>query len=198
MPKSPAHQLLVLVLTTALFALAVAGSRAEAQPIAAPGVAIPNTPAGTVFTDWLSARNSGDAAQLKAFNDRYHQKIPIEFAIQQREMSGGWLPVRIDTSTDGKLSVILKEKESDSVLGMDLKLRTTSPPEIETLAPRYFPEIPPDLAPARLTERAALKAVVARADELAKEDRFSGGAKPTCTSGYRWCANENSLASMIA
>ena len=175
MIRTPANHLLMFVLIAALTALAVGSSGAEAQSIAAPGVAIPNTPAGTVFADWLSARNSGDATQLKAFNDRYHQKIPIESAIQQREMSGGWLPIRIDTSTDRKLSVTLKEKESDSVLGIDLTLRTTSPPEIETLAPRYFQEIPPDLAPGRLTERAALDAVVARADELAREDRFSGG-----------------------
>jgi hypothetical protein len=77
---------------------------------AAPLPTVPETPAGKVFSAWLAAANSGNAAEIQAFKDRYHHKTPVERILARREQSGGYKLLRVEKSSERSLSVLLKEK----------------------------------------------------------------------------------------
>jgi D-alanyl-D-alanine carboxypeptidase len=141
---------------------------------AAPAPTIPGTPAGEVFSAWLAAANSGDAGQVQAFKDRYHHKTPVQDILARREQSGGYELLRVEKSSERSLSALLKEKDSDQEFVLDLSVSAADPPAIESMQPRAVPILPPEFAPARMTQSAALAALQARADELAMQGRFSG------------------------
>jgi D-alanyl-D-alanine carboxypeptidase len=140
---------------------------------AAPAVTIPGTPAGQVFSAWLVAANSGDRAQVQAFDDRYHDKTPAQYVVGWHDQFGGFNVLRIEKSSALSLSVLLEGKDIEQAFLLDLSLSAADPAAVESLK---IPGValPPELAPARMTQGAAVVAVQARADELAKQDRFSG------------------------
>jgi len=151
--------------------LAVPAARA-----AAPDSDSPKTPAGKVFAAWLAAFNSGDAAQLRAFDAAYPRQgatPPVEDRLRFREMTGGFTVVRVEKSEPLSISVLLQEKSSDTVARLDLKVSGDEPPKILSSKLNAVPR-PADLAIARLKEADALAALTAHAGEQAKKDAFSG------------------------
>ncbi|HET9209041.1 MAG TPA: hypothetical protein VFR03_01510, partial [Thermoanaerobaculia bacterium] len=154
----------------ALLAIVLLAAPAAGQP------EIPQTPAGKVFAAWLTSFNSADAAQLRAFDAAYPRQgptPPVEDRLQFREMTGGFNLVRIEKSEPQALTVLLREKGSDTIARLELTVSADDPPKILKSALNATPP-PPDLAVPRMSEADALAALSARADELAKKDQFSG------------------------
>jgi D-alanyl-D-alanine carboxypeptidase len=134
------------------------------------------TPAGKVFAAWFAAFNSGDAAQLRAFDAAYPREgatPPVEDRLRFREMSGGFTVVRIEKSEPLSIAVLLQEKSSDTVARLEMKVSADEPSKILSSMMRAIPR-PPDLAIPRLKEADALTALTAHVDEVAKKDEFSG------------------------
>src|SRR5579872_1734842 len=142
----------------------------------AAGVEPPATSAGKVFAAWLAAFNSADAARLRAFDAAYPREgptPPVEDRLRFRAMTGGFTLVRVEKSEPLSLVVLLQEKGSDTVARQELTVSDAQPPKILVSKFEAIPR-PADLAIPRLKEAAALAALTARADELAKKDEFSG------------------------
>jgi D-alanyl-D-alanine carboxypeptidase len=156
-----------MTLRHTILALLLAVS-ALAQP------AVPDTPAGKVFSAWLAAFNSADRERIQAFNETYpHKTPPVQQTLAFIERTGGFELLRVEKS-DGPLFVaLLKERASDTVVRFELSLESDTPPRIADLGLQAIPR-PADLALPRLTELEALAALSARAEELTKNDQFSG------------------------
>jgi len=156
------------LLTIAFLTAPAARAAADVEP--------PQTPAGKVFAAWLAAFNSGDAAQLRAFDAAYPRQgptPPVEDRLRFREATGGFTVVRIEKSEPLSIVALLQEKSSDTVARLDLKVSSEEPPKILSSKVEAIPR-PADLAIPRLKEAEALAALTARAGELAKKDEFSG------------------------
>lgn len=136
---------------------------------------IPATPAGRAFAAWLVAINSGDAAQIRAFDKAFPRDDtpPVEARLGLRERTGGFTLLRIEKSEPTSIIVLLQEKESDTVARMELTVSAEEPQKILTASAQPIPR-PADLAIPRMSEADALAALSARAGELAKDDKFSG------------------------
>ena len=135
---------------------------------------VPQTPAGRVFTAWLAAFNSADPAQIRAFEQTHRREPrPLEETLGFREQTGGFTLLRIEKNEPLSLVVLLQEKNSDTVGRLELVVSSEEPPKIVSSPLRAIPR-PSDFAVPRMTEEEALQALVARAEELAKNDQFSG------------------------
>ena len=137
---------------------------------------IPQTPAGKVFAAWLASFNSADAAQIRAFDAAYPRQgptPPVEDRLEFRQRTGGFTLVRVEKSEALGLTVLLREKDSDTIARYELTVSADDPPKILKSALNATPP-PPDLAVPRMSEADALAALSAYGDELAKNDQFSG------------------------
>lgn len=135
----------------------------------------PDTPAGRVFSAWLAALNSGDAATVQAFDARHRREPrPVERTLEFRRQTGGFTLVRIEQSAPRALTALLRERaDPDHLARLELAVDDAEPPRLTASRLELVPP-PPDLAPARLTQPQALAALVAKADEEAAADRFAG------------------------
>jgi len=136
---------------------------------------IPQTPAGKAFEAWLTSFNSADPAQIRAFDAAYPRENapPVEARVDFSQRTGGFTVLRIEKNEPLLLVVLLQEKKSDTVARIEMKVSSDEPPKILGSSMEAIPR-PADLAIPRMTEAAALAALSARADELAKADEFSG------------------------
>jgi CubicO group peptidase (beta-lactamase class C family) len=136
---------------------------------------IPKTPAGKAFEAWLTAFNSADAEKLRAYDQAYPRdnKPSVEDRLFFRERTGGFNLLRIEKNEPRAITVLLQEKDSDTVARLEMSLSPDDPPKLLSSTMNAIPR-PADLAIARLPEAQALAALTARADELAKADQFSG------------------------
>ena len=136
---------------------------------------LPDTSVGKVFADWLAVSNSGDEARIGAFKDRYDLKQSVDDVLRQEDSSGGFELLQVEKSSDHNLRALLKEKDSDQVVDWDMTLTGTEPVKIESLNGWERDRgVSGAFYPVRMSEAAALSALRQRADERAKEDRFSG------------------------
>jgi D-alanyl-D-alanine carboxypeptidase len=137
---------------------------------------IPQTPAGKAFAAWLASFNSADAAQIRAFDAAYPRQgptPPVEDRLEFRQRTGGFTLVRVEKSEALGLTVLLREKDSDTIARYELTVSADNPPKIlKSIINATQP--PPDLAVPRMSEADALAALSAHGDELAKNDQFSG------------------------
>src|SRR5207253_3588725 len=154
-----------LILTLALVAVPAAGQ----QP------AIPQTPAGKAFAAWFAAFNSGDPAQLRAYAEAYPRKEApsLEDRLAFREATGGFTLLRVEKSEPLSIVVLLQEKNSDTIARLETTVSSDEPPKVLVAAVEAVPRTA-DFAIPRMKEAEALAALSARADELAKNDQFSG------------------------
>jgi D-alanyl-D-alanine carboxypeptidase len=150
--------------------LLFAALTANAQPTTA------ETPAAKVFADWLGAFNSADPAQFKAFDDKYKPNPPMVDDADFRKMTGGFALIQIESDETDRLVALMKEKNSENMGRIELKLSAEDPPEVLGLEIRLVPARPavPAEPVARLTQEEALAAANERLDELAAADQFSG------------------------
>ena len=135
---------------------------------------LPDTPAGRILGEFLVVFNSGDAAQMSAFNRRNGRAdADAEPVLAHRAMSGGLTVVRVLESDPLKIVALVQEKDTERPLRFELTATNGDPPTMDKIGWKRA-ELPPDLAPARLPQNEALRALTERLDRLAMEDRFSG------------------------
>jgi D-alanyl-D-alanine carboxypeptidase len=150
-----------------VFVLCLA-SPALAQPV------VPDTPAGKVFTAWLTAFNTADAARIRSFDAEFRPDAPpASQTLRFRSDTGGFNLLRIDKSGPTLLVALLEEKDSLRVVRLELEV--TADPKLTVVSSTLRPiPRPPDLSVPRLTEAELLAAVSTRIDEAAAQDQFSG------------------------
>jgi D-alanyl-D-alanine carboxypeptidase len=136
--------------------------------------AVPATPAGRVFTAWLSAFNAGDPASLQAFDAAYRPDAP-SIAVTQRFRgdSGGFAVVTIEQSTPTSLRVLLEERGARRLARLELEVTDDPKPTVVSSTLRRVTRTV-ETPLARLTEAQTLSAVAVKIDEEAKADRFAG------------------------
>ena len=145
---------------------------AQAQPARASAAASTDAvdPAQQALDAWLDAFNSGERKRLEAFRDRYEPTMDVDRLLEFRGDTGGFRLVRREPSEPGTARALLQERESDTVARIETVLEPGKPARtgIRAIDP------PEDLRVARLSRQGALDALVARADEQAAQDAFSG------------------------
>jgi retinol-binding protein 3 len=100
---------------------------------------IPDTAAGQTLAAWLDAFNSGDAARMKEFVERY--KDPQGFRIVNfREETGGFDVVAIEKSEPRNITFVVKERASLTQSIGWLRVNDGDPAVIESFT---VVEIPP-------------------------------------------------------
>lgn len=154
-----------IALVTTLAMLWNAGSQSDPS--------LPDTPVGRVFAAWIAAYNSADGQQLAAFKESYGADWDVDGILDWREQTGGLKVLRLERSEPLNLEALVQAREADDAWRFSYSLRSATAPvglstKIQTV------ELPADLAIPRLSAKEALSALIARADGLAKADRFSG------------------------
>src|SRR5436853_7906761 len=94
------------VAALAMFAPALAAQAPSATQ--AGQVVVPDNPAGRALTSWLDAFNSGDAAKLNAYYQRYEPAKSADDLMGFRDASGGFEPISRHTSQPLTLDVPIK------------------------------------------------------------------------------------------
>ncbi len=140
-----------------------------------PAAPISETPALTVFKQWLDAFNSGDASRISAFWQKYGSHGPgdrVEGDLRLRNMTGGMTIFRVLQDTETHVVVLMKENRnawSESTLD----LASTDPPIIAGMMGR--PVSPPEGSenPAENDEDLAAR-VREHVNGISGTDAFSG------------------------
>jgi len=151
----------------ALAFLLLARLPAAAQPV------IPDTPMGKVLSDYLDAFNSGDAGRIEAFNNAYHFDMKPADQLGFYRQSGGFAFKKVENSDATSINALVQEKDSDAILR--LSMRQAATPEAPKLSIQLgdIPR-PAEYAIPRLAQADAIKALDARAAQLAAQDKLSG------------------------
>ncbi len=110
---------------------------------------------------------------MRAFDETHGGTPPLGQMLGFRELTGGFSLLRIEKSEPYSLIALVQEKDLDTIVRFELSVSFEEPPQIVNSTLRVTPR-PPDLAIPRMTEADALAALSARAEEVAKNDRFSG------------------------
>jgi D-alanyl-D-alanine carboxypeptidase len=169
-----------IILPVLLAALLPAGAEAQMKTEATAEPAIPDTPAGRQFALWLEAFNRGDSQELAEWMRTQYptSNVPAEALSGLRAMTGGFEPVHFEESGEGRIVVLLAEREwagSFARISMDVEPQVggkVTGVQLQGAAP------PPDYPPiARLSEAEALAALEAKLKKFASEGRFSGAAR---------------------
>ena len=137
-------------------------------------VEIPGTPAGHALAMWVGAMNSGDEAKLQAYIATYHRKSSPKDYLGLRQVTGELTVLKIEKSEPNDIVAVVGEALSDDVLRAEYKTDPADPTTLADGSQIAGADRPDDLAIPRLTQSEALKAMIARADGLAAEDKFMG------------------------
>jgi D-alanyl-D-alanine carboxypeptidase len=140
---------------------------ASAQP------AIPGTAMGKTLSDFLTAFNSGDTAQIGAFNATRHFAEPVENLQRFQHETGGFTLLKVESSDTSSIVGLAQEEQSDTIARFTIKeLGTADAPKLSVLFRAITP--PAEYAVPRLSQAAALKALEDRAQEEERSNKFSG------------------------
>ena len=152
-----------------VFALVLlCGTAASAQ------TAVPDTPAGRVFTAWLSAFNSGDLAAVRAFDATYRPGAPAPAVTERfRNATGGFRLVRIERSASTEITALLEEHNSRNLARLELEVADDAKPVVVSATLRQATRTA-ELPLERLSEADTISAVTKEIDDQAKADRFAG------------------------
>src|SRR5437016_14386535 len=77
-------------------------------------VAVPDSPAGRALKTWLEAFNSGDAAKLNAYYQRYEPTKSAEGVMGFREQTGGFDLLSVEKNEPNHVEFLVKEKKGDT------------------------------------------------------------------------------------
>src|ERR1700733_11969420 len=122
---------------------------------------IPDTPAGHALSMWITAVNSGDAAKLQAYIDRYHRKSTPQVWLGLRQVTGDLSVLKLNKNEPNDIIAIVGESQADDVLRVEYHLDPADPTKI-IFAQTAGVDRPDDLAIPRLSQDAALKALNGR------------------------------------
>src|ERR1700722_18712283 len=143
--------------------------------IASPGAPASDSPVLQVFKQWLDAFNSGDAAKISAFWQKYGGNAMGDRSsgdVRLREMTQGMTIFKVEEDSGSHLVVLMKEgRGSYSESTMDLA--TTNPPVVAGIHGHPVP------SPVSAKDRASsdedlAKKVREHVTEVQGQDAFSG------------------------
>ena len=100
-------------LAIAGIALATAIAPLGAQATQAGQAAAPDTPAGHVLRYWLDAFNSGDAAKMDAYYQRYEPSKSADRELGFRNATGGFDLLSVETSQPLHIEFLVKERKGE-------------------------------------------------------------------------------------
>src|SRR5205823_7101880 len=100
------------VAALAVFAPALAAQAPAATQ--AGQVVVPDNPAGRALKTWLEAFNSGDAAKLNAYYQRYEPTKSAEGVMGFREQTGGFDLLSVEKNEPNHVEFLVKEKKGDT------------------------------------------------------------------------------------
>jgi D-alanyl-D-alanine carboxypeptidase len=150
-----------------VLALLLLAAPAAAQP------AIPDTPMGKTFSDYLAAFNSGDTAQINSFKAAHHFGDSVDDLQQFHRQTGGFTLLKIESSDAISIVSLMQEKQSDTVARFTIKeIGTPEAPKL-SISGRAISR-PDEFAIPRQSQAAVLKALEDRATEEGKNEKFSG------------------------
>ena len=130
--------------------------------------AIPDTPAGKVFGEWLTSFNDADRAAIQAFKDKYKRRTPVEAVLEQREDTGGFDLVRLETKEPLALTAILRERSApDAQYRFAITVTDGQPATINKVE---FEDLPIP----RMSEADAMASLEAHTRSLVDKGQFSG------------------------
>jgi D-alanyl-D-alanine carboxypeptidase len=142
-------------------------------PLGATGQPIPQTPAGKIFSEWLSAYNSEDRGKIESFRTAHGFRPSADETVWAHQYTGDYNVLRIEKSEPLSVSVILEAAEAASVWRRTFTVSADNPGQISgTTMDVVSPSA--DLPIARMTQEASLAALSARADKAHAEDKLSG------------------------
>ncbi len=113
-------------LSVALALVFIVGSSA----FAASSASIPNSPAGRVFTLWLSAFNSGSRSRYAEFKTSYgtgHDKQAVEAYAQIYAATGGFDVRSVRATSPTSITVLMQPRASDLFASTTFKVRSAPP-----------------------------------------------------------------------
>src|SRR5271155_1823866 len=143
--------------------------------VAAYGAPASDSPALQVFRQWLDAFNSGDAAKITAFWQKYggpgaESRAPDDLRV--RQMTGGMKILKV-TEDNGMHLVALMQEANGSYSESTLDLASTNPPVVKGI--RGHPVPPPSGSiPAASNDEDLARRIRLHMEELPSEDTFSG------------------------
>jgi D-alanyl-D-alanine carboxypeptidase len=169
-----------IILPALLAALLPVGAEAQMNTPTTADAAIPETPAGRQFAAWLEAFNRGEPNELAEWMKRQYptSSVPAGALSGLRGLTGGFEPVRIEESGEGRIVALLAERDWDGSfarISMDVEPQVDGKVTGLQLQPSPPPEGYPPLA--RLSEAAALAALEAKLEQFSAEGRFSGAVQ---------------------
>jgi len=183
--------------------LAFGAALAAIVLFAQPAVRIPDTPAGRVFARWLEVFNRGQQDELKQFLATYLPDRPVEEELSFREQTGGFTLVKIEESSDTKLTGIVKEREGSNYARFMFEVEPAEPHRISNIGLRIIPR-PEDAAPvARRGEPQLIAALKAELEKAAAAGRFSGAVllarngKPVFEQAYGLADREHNVPNRL-
>jgi CubicO group peptidase (beta-lactamase class C family) len=136
----------------------------------APAIAPASDPARQALDAWLAAFDANDRTQLEAFRDRYQPTMDVDGMLDFHRQTGGFHLVRREPAAAGTAQALVQENASDTIARIRATVKAGAPLQLDIDA---IPT-PEDLRVARLGQQAAIDALVARADDAARRDAFSG------------------------
>lgn len=148
-------------------ALLLLAAPASAQPV------IPDTAMGKTLSDYLTALNSGDAAQIENFRTTHHFGDPAARLLGFFRQTGGFTLLKIENSDAVSISGLAQEKQSDQIARFTIKeTGTADTPKLSIQMEAV--SRPAEFAIPRLSQAEVIKALDLRAAQLASQDRLSG------------------------
>jgi CubicO group peptidase (beta-lactamase class C family) len=126
---------------------------------------------------WLTVFDSGDRPALLEFLTKNHPSAVghIDGEMGFRAQTGGFELIKVQESTPGRFTALLKEKDSDQFARIELEVESDAPHRISKMELRAIPR-PPEYAIPRVSEPEAVALFGERLKEESAADRFSGTA----------------------
>ncbi|MEO7085872.1 MAG: S41 family peptidase [Gemmatimonadaceae bacterium] len=128
--------------------------------------ALPDTPVGRVFGEWLKAYNAADSAALVAYAKRYEPDMNLALAIAGREVSGGAELRSVERSDQRHVELVLRTRRTALMVYAVIDLSSAEPLRATTIltivGERYDPDALQIDAAARATAIDSLRAKIDR------------------------------------
>jgi D-alanyl-D-alanine carboxypeptidase len=159
---------------------ASASAAAASAEAAANAPRLDDTPAARRLTAWLAAFNSGDPAQLRAYEEQNvaNGRASMDATFIDRELvsqvgSTGFVPRKIESSTPTRIVAILGDGNSEQFVRAIVEVDPVEPHRVIWLQANPM-GTPDELRPARMSEADAISALRAEIAAQVAIDRFSG------------------------
>ena len=165
---------------------------------------LPDTPAARQFGAWLRAFNDADPTALEKFRAKNfpNQRAGGDDNRRFREQTGGFDFIKTEESTETRITVLVKERNSNQYARFTVEVEAAEPHLIAGMDLRAI-DNPNEQPPKRMSEEQLLGALRAKLDEDAAADRFSGtvllakNGKPIFTAAYGLANRDKKIANKL-